>query len=211
MKRLKVLIIILFSFSLMSFNDEAKTHEEITVYIPRELFFIGLQGESAALAFFEEFGGIVGILDEDVQTFWRNESANAGTVNIEITFSRSNLIAIAAVMRNELEMFLEAIADNFGSTFEREASGQYTRFVLGVAFYEFFYERPALFFELADFVFPEMGMIEYLYRIFHQYNMADLKEITFYAEDPETSKRIEIYSFLHSAPVGLGIRHGVEH
>jgi len=211
MKKLKILVIILFSSTLLGFSDEDKTHEKITVYIPRELFFIGMQGESAALSFFEEFGGIVGILDEDVQAFWRNQSANAGTVNIGITFLRSNLIAIADIMKNELEMFLEAIAHNLGSTFEREISERYTRFVLGVAFYELVNEYPAVFIELVDFVFPEMGVIEYLYRIFHQHNLADLKEIVFYAEDPETSKRIKIYSFLHDAPIGLGIRHGVEH
>jgi len=53
--------------------------------------------------------------------------------------------------------------------------------------YDEFVEDPNVI-ELLDFAFPYMGLLEYLYRIFNQYKMVDLKEIVFYLRDKETSK-----------------------
>jgi len=208
MMKLKIFVILIFSVFLLNLSGIGETEEKITVFIPRELFFSGGL-EEQILSFFEEWGGIVGTLDEDIQTFWRNYSANAGRVNIEVTFSRTDLTAIGLEMKNELLIYFEELMDIFDSisTFEREASNSYTRFIIRADFDEFIAEPG--FIGLLDFAFPDIGVIEYLYRVFHQYNMADLKEIVFFVQDIETLERTEIYSFFDDAPRGLGMRHGV--
>ena len=199
---------IMICISFIGCASFSNSSEEITVYIPRDLFFIG-GSEDHFLSFFHERGGQIGILDEDTQTFWRNYSTNMGNVDIEVIFSRSDLTAIGLEMESDLNMHMEAITNTFASilTFERKITEIYTKFVIRASLDEFREDMGII--ELLDFVFPYMGVIEYLYRIFNQHDMAVLREIAFYLEDNETSELFGIYSFFHDAPRGLGIRHGI--
>jgi len=192
-----------------TFSNANEINEEISVFIPRDLFFIG-GSEEHFLSYFEEMGGVIGKLDEDTQTFWRNYSTNRGKVYIEVVFLQSDLITIGLEIENELNVYLDIITNAFASiySFEREINENYTKFIIK-GDYDEFVEDPNII-ELLDFVFPDMGVMEYLYRIFNQYKMVDLKEIVFYLREKETSKLFRLYSFFDDAPVGLGSRHRIE-
>jgi len=183
--------------------------ERVAVYIPRELFFTG-GSESFFLEVLKNLGGVVDELAEDTEMFWRNYPENAGTVNIKVMFSHSDLIAAGLAMENELQAYLESIVFGFDSIsrFEKEIREAYTRFVFIVDFEEF--RKDARITRLLDFVFPYLGQVEYLRRVLYLYNMANLEKIVFYLEDNETLERIEMYNFLHDAPRGLSMRHNVQ-
>jgi len=190
-------------------NDETSPYEndDITIHIPRELFFTG-DSEEAVLTFFEESGGIVTEPAEDIDTFWMNYPDNAGTVCIEVRFSPSDLATAGLELENDILFYLDAIATVSDpiSAFQIETSEALTRFVFIGSFVEIAQDRRIV--ELLDFTFPYLGQMEYLRRIVQQYNMADLKEITFYLEDHEMAERFELYSFFQDAPpLGLCIHH----
>ena len=190
--------------------------DKITVYIPRELFFTGQAPEDSFIALFKESGGVVAELSEDRHTFWRNYPENAGIAYIEVSFAYSDLRAMRSKIEAILQANLEAIIEGFDSILkiEKEICETYTRFVFIVDFEEFMDEWSPLIGDrsiilLLDFTFPYLGQLEYMRRIFYLYNMADLEKIVFYTQDYETLERMEIYSFLHDAPLGLSMRHNI--
>lgn len=181
---------------------------EITIFIPRELFFTG-GSESGFLAYFEESGGVIAQL-EDQDAFWRNHPENAGEQYIEVSFSQLDFESVGKEIEDEIFFYLDSIAGAFESIsgYEKETNEAATR-VIFTADLEEMAEEQWGFIYLLDFVFPQLGQLEYLRRIFFLYDMAYLEEIVFYVEDSVTSESIKIYSFFLDAPLGLSMRHGV--
>ena len=184
--------------------------DKIAIAFPRELFFSGDFPEEDFLAFLRETGAVVAELAEDADTFWRNYPENAGTVDIAVHIPYSELTTIGADIESELQLQLESIAAAFDSVsdLETRTSRAYTRVVF-VVDSDAFIDDPRVI-ELLDFVFPYLGQLEYLRRIFHQYDMTALEEIVFYLEDYDSQERIELYNFFLDAPLGLSMRHGVQ-
>ena len=178
----------------------------ISVRIPRELFFTG-GSEEAFLEFFEEFGGIVAELNEDVTEFWRNHRENPGTVYIEVTFPLHGLAELIMLLEDDVHMFLEMIMEDFDSisAYEVEKNDEVTRFIFTADIDELAGGMGIIW--LLDVVFPYLGQLEYLIRIFSLYEMDALQDILFCVEDAATGELIEIYSFLADAPIGLYMRH----
>jgi len=178
----------------------------ITVHIPRELFFTG-GSEEGFLEFFEEVGRVIAELADDNRTFWANQRENAGTINISVSFSNADRLLAKSAFEEELSLIFDSIVNAFDSIqrFEAETTETYARFVFTVDVEEFGADRNVI--ELLDFVFPYVGQVEYLLRIFSLYDMTNLERIVFYIEDSNTSERTEIYSFFEDAPLGLSMRH----
>ncbi|MCL1992748.1 MAG: hypothetical protein FWG66_07360 [Spirochaetes bacterium] len=200
-----------FALREMSLSGELYGLDEISVFFPRELFFIS-RSEESFLAFFRENGGVIPqweTLANDIVTFWENYPENAGTVDIGVSFPPANLTAVGLMLEEAIQSILETVIRDFDSisNFARETNEAYTRFV-------FFADLEALSEDasviwLFDFVFPSLGQFEYVSRVIHLYNMVELKEIVFYMEDKNTLERIGIYSFFDDAPAGLSMRHGI--
>ena len=194
--------------TIVIFSAYETAENEIALYIPRELFFHS-SDEEFFLDFFQELGGTVAELDDDISSFWRNYPGNAGTVNIGVSFSYSDLTATRLIIEEEILLYLEIIVDAFDSISElqTEHSESYTRFIFVANFEEL--AGDPWFTDLLDFVLPYISQLEYLRWIFSLYDMDNLEKIVFYVEDSETLELIEIYSFFYDAPLGLSMRHGV--
>ena len=212
MKNWAFCVFFLFLISSYGYTGDLSINEnidnEITVYIPRELFFAA-GSEVFFLEFFEEMGGIVGEIDEDEQTFWRNHPENAGTTNIEVRFSYSSLIETRLEVEKELKLFLDSILYAFDpiSKIVREMNEAYSQFTFFVEFDEFLEDHRAI--GLIDFVLVYIGQLEYVRRILTLYDMSNLKKITFYLKNDKTLNRHRMYSFFCDVPLGLSIRHNI--
>ena len=212
-------------------TPDASEEEQVSIHIPRELFFTGNLPEEAFLAWINNFGGTVAPLAEDADTFWQRYGENSravwfnyrddmdvfqekyaeivGTAYIHAKFPESDFITLGLEIAEYTQQRLTALIQLFDSISElkTETTEAYTRFVFVVDFDAFVEDHRII--ELLDFVFPYCGQLEYLRRIFALYDMAMLEKIVFYIENAETLERTEIYSFLLDAPFGLAIRHGV--
>ena len=183
--------------------------DTVTLFFPRELFFSEDLHEESFLGFLEESGGIVTEPAEDSMTFWDNYPRNAGTIDIEVNFLYSDMVEVREIVEFEMQFVLEGIENHLESilSITRESCDAYTYFYLTVILDDFMDDPRVI--SLLDFTFPFVGQLDYLLRIFHQYDMASLEKVVFYVIDNETDESFEIYNFLLDAPSGLSMRHNI--
>ncbi|MCL2407907.1 MAG: hypothetical protein FWC95_08260 [Defluviitaleaceae bacterium] len=184
--------------------------DEISISIPRELFFT-MGSEESILEFFGYFGGIVTKPLQDQDAFWRENQANPGTVNIEASFSPTNLMYMVYIIYEEIHWNLHLVTNFIESIYgtQIESDDAFTRFIFIADIDELANDFRII--ELLDFTFPITGQLEYLRRVLSLYDMAAFSDILFYFADYYTEERFKVYSFLDDAPLGLSMRHKRTH
>ena len=212
MKRLLLLVCMVFlTLVLAACGDiEAINDEDVTIRIPRELFFMGGL-EEEFIDFFGEWGGIVAEFEEDRTTFWRNQPENAGTIYMEVVFVRSDLAKLGMEVSRIIQAAAKEIMESFDpiSAFNIEVSCEATRFIFTADFDGMATMGDWLFIHLLDFTFPELSVLEYSRRVIFEYDMSELNEISFHFKNDQDLGLHKVYNFFLDAPRGLAVRHGV--
>lgn len=159
----------------------------ITFRIPEELFFVGASKEDTLDFFAYEFSA-----DIEIENSY-----------INVTLSLAEQVRLVSTLNTDISTFFPNVLNMsiYLTDYKVERNENYSNFIFISENRDFLHGQA--FDELVNLNFPQLAIMEYLFRIFMFYDIYAIERINFYVMDMSSDELFLLYSFFENAPESL--------